>query len=705
MATRDLTRLFSPRSVAVYGSKWADYVIEQCGRLGYSGQIWRVHPTRDECFRSAAELPGVPDAAFLGVRRDLTIDELARLRAVGLGGAVCFASGFIEAGDGNGFVSALSQAAGEIPFLGPNCYGFINYFDRVALWPDQLAPRHCDKGVAIVAQSGTLSITLMGQRRSLPIGYVITLGNQQNLTAADIISFVCDDPRVSAIGLYLETIADVPAFVEAAKRARDMGKPIAAIKAGRSERARATALSHTGSLAGADRLHDALFDRLGIARCETLSSLVETLKLLHMFGPLANNSVFLIGASGGDAAMVGDVARDKAIDFNLPRGEKRRALRQAIGHDVPVNNPLDFGTRSWFDDEALRATFDAAMACEAALIGFVLDPPDESETDLTDYERVVRIYCECARRAGVRAALISSLPESLGKKLRELLLSFGVVPLQGLEESLEAIMLSSRTGGAWRHWRPPYIAVSSASTFSASYSSASTTSTSTSSAAIGFDAKFARTLTEAEAKSRLEAFGLDVPARLVVPWRQAGEAAQKIGLPVVVKALGADFAHKSEVGGVAINLDRLEDVESAAERLSGLSDRLIVERMISDGVAEFIVGAVRDPQFGFALTIGAGGIFTELLKDSATLLYPMDADLVRRCIDGLRVSRLLDGWRGGPAGDLDALVEAVLGIAGFVEESREELLELDINPLIVRPKGFGVAIVDALMVVRENKNV
>ena len=215
----NLQRLFSPKNIVVYGGQWSDYVVDQCQKLGFPGNLWRIHPSREDCFRDLSELPGVPDSAFLGVNRELTLSALKDLCLQGLGGAVLFASGFGEVENGTPFQEELDTIAGDLPFIGPNCYGFINFFDRVALWPDQVVGHPKDRGVAIISQSGTISITLMAQQRSLPVGYVISVGNQQRLAAEDLIKFCAEDERVSAIGLYLEGIRNVSKFLKAVEQA------------------------------------------------------------------------------------------------------------------------------------------------------------------------------------------------------------------------------------------------------------------------------------------------------------------------------------------------------------------------------------------------------------------------------------------------------------------------------------------------------
>ena len=672
----NLDRLFRPETVAVYGGKWSDYVVEQCAKLGFPGELWRVHPMREGCYRSAAELPGAPDSAFLGINRELTVQEFAALRERGLGGAVVFAAGFSEEADGAEWARKLDAAAGDLPFIGPNCYGFANFFDRVALWPDQVTAPSVERGIAFIGQSGTLSITVMEQRRSLPMGYVLTVGNQQRLAAEDLIRYCAADERVSAIGLYLEGILDLPKFVDAVDHARKLGKPIALVKAGRSQQAQAVAMTHTGALTGSDALHDALFERLGIARCDTLSSLVETLKLLHCFGPLPSKRILVLGASGGDMVMASDSARPLDLDFApLPETE-HNTLRSTVGERVKLRNPFDIQTATWFDYPKLREMFRVLLRCNYGLVAFMLDPQDDTLTDTASFDRAIDTLLEVAPEGAGHAALLSSLPESLSKTTREKCLRAGVVPLQGLAESLEAVHHAARIRQVWEEWFPPKLHPP-----------------------IPADASV-RTLTEAEAKELLAQHGFALPQGRLVSAKDAPDAAAALGFPVVVKAVAPELPHKTERGGVALNLRSVQEVADAVSGMSGLAESFLVEEMITDGVAELILGVSVDPQFGPALTLGAGGIFTELLRDSVSLLLPLSEKQVRRAIRSLRVNALLQGWRGQPQGDTEALVESVLTLAEFVEAHGDCLTEVDLNPLIVRPQGKGVVAVDALLRMR-----
>src|ERR1700736_2912967 len=349
MPPADLHRLIAPRSIALIGAGvWTDAVAAGNIAIGYSGALWRVHPTRRSTaavtyYPSLADLPGVPDAAFIAVPNHEAPGVAGALAAHGTGGFVCFSAGFSETGTeaGNLLTRELVGNAGALPFLGPNCYGFVNFFDQVAMMPDQIVGPPVERGVALICQSGTIGLALMFNHRSLPIGCLLSVGNQTRLAVEDLIEHLCDDARVTAFGLYLEGIKDPGRFARAAALARAAGKPIAVIKSGRTAAAARTAHSHTGSLAGADEVFEAFCRQAGIARCDTLGTLCETLKLFHMGGPLAGRKVLVMGASGGDMAMTADVSRAMELDF-APLPETRAdTLRGILTERVTLANPLD----------------------------------------------------------------------------------------------------------------------------------------------------------------------------------------------------------------------------------------------------------------------------------------------------------------------------------------------------------------------------
>jgi acetate---CoA ligase (ADP-forming) len=686
MSAGDLKRLLAPRSIALIGGTWADHAAAASRAIGFAGELWRVHPVRESTaaqryFRSVQELPAAPDAAFVAAPAREVPGIAAALAAGGAGGFVCFAAGFSETAspEGERLTGELLAAAAGLPFLGPNCYGLINFFDGAALWPDQVVGARCKRGVALICQSGTIALNLLFNQRSLPIGLVLTVGNQTRLAAEDLIEVLSADARVSAFGLYVEGIADAGRFARAAAAARAAGKPIALVKTGRTESAARTARTHTGALAGADAAFDAFCAQAGIARCESLATLCETLKLFHCGGPLAGRRVLLMGASGGDMAMTADAARNLGLEFPAPPAETAARLTDILGDRVSIANPFDFQTGVWFDRPRLRAMFAAAQRAGYDLVGFMIDCPPPAAADAAAYLDAIEEFTQALPGAPTRGAVISSLPESLPAATRERCLNEGVVPLQGQRAALEAMDLAGGVGAAWE--RGPAVALLKPQRPRVA----------------------ARSLAEHDGKAALAAYGVRVPRSAVVRPPDAAAAAQALGFPVVIKAAGAALEHKSEAGAVLLNIGSVAQAGDAARRLARLSDTLLVEEMVTDGVAEVLIGMSVDAQFGQLLVLGAGGVLAELLRDTVTLLPPFSAAAIAAALARLKLWKLLGGFRGRPAADVGALIDTALACAHYAEANLESLVELDINPVIVRPAGSGAVAVDALIRLAEER--
>jgi acetyl-CoA synthetase len=684
-----LKRLLAPRSIALVGGVWADPVAAGSRAIGYEGQLWRVHPSRPSSaetpyYRSIDELPGAPDATFLAAPASEAPAIAAALVRRGAGGFVCFAAGFSETGtdEGQALSRQLVTSAGELPFFGPNCYGFINFFEGAALWPDQVVGTRRERGVALICQSGTIALSLSFNHRSVPIGYVITVGNQTCLALEDLIELLADDPRVSAFGLYIEGIQNVDRFAHAAARARDAGKPIALVKAGRTEMAARTARSHTGALAGADVAFDAYCRQAGIARCETLATMCETLKVLHLGGPLAGRRTLIMGASGGDMAMTADVSRHLGLDFAAIAPDSLQRIRQIVGPRVTIANPFDFHTHLWFDRPGMRNLFGAVQQAGYHSVGFMVDTPPADQADPASYVAAIEEFIAADPASASRRAVICSLPESMSATIREQCLAGGVVPLQGQREALEALDLAASIGETWDRGGRVQLCKPERE--------------------LGADTRVTDgdMLAEHEAKAAIAGFGVPIPQRRLVASSDPAlvvEAAESIGYPVVIKATGRNLQHKSDLGGVVLNVRSAPEATAAAQRLAALSDTLLVEQMVTDGVAEILIGITVDAQFGQLLVLGAGGTMTELLKDTVALLPPFTPRGIHDALERLSVARLLAGYRGKPAADVAALVEVALACTRYAESQRNHLLELDLNPVIVRPTGRGAIAVDALI--------
>ncbi|MGO7199937.1 acetate--CoA ligase family protein [Rhizobium ruizarguesonis] len=680
MMPRPLDRLLRPQTIAVFGGREARRVIEQCDRMGFAGEIWPVHPKLDEvlgrsCYRSVSDLPSAPDAAFVGVNRTLTVEIVRSLSEAGAGGAVCYASGFSEAtaelSDGAELQQALLDAAGDMPILGPNCYGLINGLDGALLWPDQHGMQRIERGVAILTQSSNIAINLTMQTRGVPIAYVVTAGNQAQTSLADVACALIDDPRVTAVGLHVEGFGDLSALERLAAMARRTRKPVVVLKVGRSEQAKRAAVSHTASLAGSDAVADAVLARLGLGRVQTLPALLETLKLLHVAGPLASHSISSMSCSGGEASLMADAAVGRNVEFAALQPQQLPRLRRVLGEMVTLSNPLDYHTFVWGDLARQTEAFSAMFEGGYALNLVVLDFPRGDRCDASEWAMTADAVMTAAAATGALAGLLATLPENMPEPIADRLMANGIIAFCGIDETITAAEVAAGIGQAWD--RPPPLPLLD----------------------VSFMDGEIETLTEADAKAELAAFGLPIPRGLLASSPdQAAEQAERLGFPVVLKALG--IAHKTEAGAVVLNLKDTQAVSNAAAAMPPNAGYL-VEKMVDPPVAELIVGAIRDPVFGLSLTLGAGGIFVELLEDSIILPLPATKTDIHAAISRLKLAKLIYGYRGRPKGDLEAAVGAVSAAADYVVRNAASLEELDINPLMVLPEGLGVAAVDALI--------
>jgi len=687
---RNLRRLLRPRHVAIVGGQAMADSIRRCADTGFTGEIWVVNPKYPElggrkCYASIADLPEAPDATFIAVPREATIEILRQLNARGAAGAICYAAGYTEVGgEGVALQAEFIEAAGDLAVVGPNCYGLLNFVDGICLWPTGALGHQVATGCALVMQSGNLALNLSRNDRSVPFAYVISSGNQAILSAADYVDALADDPKVTAIGLYLEGIKDVPAFSRAAAKALRRGKPLVALKAGNSELGAQFAMSHTGSLAGSDKMYDSLFERLGIIRVHSVPQLLETLKLVSTAGLPKGDRLAVFTCSGGECLLTADLCDELGIPLPGFSTDQADDLRAQLPVFATVSNPLDYNTSLWGHEDLLikcfstvmRGDFDAGML----VIDFATDSP---ETEAACMAGVRALLKSCAQH-GKMPIVTSTLSELLPAHARAEVIAAKGAPMQGLEEALNAFAAVHRFAQ-----RKAKVASAAIPTTPAA-------------------GKTRRMLSEVEGKKLLASFGLAVPESRVIAPADAAMAAEALGFPVVLKVAEPLIAHKTEAGAVAINLKSTADVETALARMEksvaaylkgGRIERVLVERMVDDVVAELIVGVQRDPQFGLALVVGAGGILVELVEDAAMLLLPTSAEEVEAALRRLKIAKLLSGYRGKPAADMTALVKSIMAIAAFAEANRGKLLELDVNPLMVR--ADGAVAVDALVVFGE----
>lgn len=664
----DLARLLNPRSVAVIGGAPAAAVVRQCQKLGYTGEIWPVHPKKSDmhgvaCFPTLADLPGVPDAAFVAVNRHLTIDAVAQLRTLGAGGAVCYASGFAESGDVDLQV-ALLEAAGDMSILGPNCYGYVNALDGVALWPDEHGCTRVERGVGIISQSGNVGLNLTLQQRGLNMAYMVTVGNQAGGGVEDVLESFVADHRVTAIGMFIEAIREPQRFADIAIAAVRAGKRIVALQTGKSEAGALIAASHTASLAGNRTAYAALFARCGVATVETPTELVETLKLLDHGGPLAGYRMASLSCSGGEASLVADLSETTSLTFSPFPDDQRSRIEATLTELVSVANPFDYHTFMWGDRAAMGATFGETMDGPHDATMLVLDAPPGGDQDPSTWITAAEAFADAADRTHRRGVVVATMPECLSPEVRSSISARGIAPLQGLREALVALDRCAWLAAHAPQPRPAAVTAPAASVL----------------------------VDEQRAKERLGSLGVRVPRG-----ERAGRAdvlavASRVGYPVTLKGLG--LAHKSEAGAVALGLRDATALEVALAAMPESLTEFLVEETVTGIVAEVLVTVRRAAPLGWLITIGAGGVLTELWRDTQSLLAPTTTDEIRSAIERLRISAILAGYRGKPAGDVDALVAFVDHLQRVVVGTNA--VEVELNPVLVTTSG-AIA-VDALLI-------
>ena len=743
---RNLRRLLKPRHVAVIGGREAETVAGECARIGYRGPVWPVNPHRESigghrCFRAVEDLPQAPDAAFVAVPREAAIDTVARLVAMGAGGAVCHTAGFAETGaEGARLEAALVAAAGDLALIGPNCYGVINYLDRAALWPFAHGGACPGYGAAIVTQSGMLASDLTMSQRSVPFAFMASIGNQSVVTLADCVDVFGGYRGVRAIGLHIEEIPDVAEFSAAVRKAVDAGIPVVALRTGVSEIGARLTASHTGALSGDDDLYQALFDRLGVIRVSTPAQLLETLKFLCVAGVPEGDRVAGLTCSGGAAAMLADYAQVVGLRFPPPSGRTAGRLAECLPHTATVSNPLDYTTPIWGMPEHVRPVFEAMFEdpFDVAVIvqDYPLDGLDESKDS---YLNDAREFVAATRAAGIPAAVCSTLPENVDRATREMLIAEGVAPMQGLRETLDAI-----AGAVWHGRRrermrreagpagaeagaaPP---IGAGCAFATEVEAGDRVEAEAGAAAgagvgvragagaeteagAGAAARLAGTgpvtsVDEHRAKRWLHGVGIPIPAGCVTGARDAPQAAASIGFPVAVKLVNEHLPHKTEAGAVVLGISSQAEVEAAVARIrAGVRrfdvdapvDRFLVERMVEPPLAELLVGVRTDPRFGLAMTLASGGVLTELVADAVTILLPASRADLEEALRRLRMSRLLDGLRGAVPANRAVVVDALSRLASRLCREDNDVVEVEVNPLFVLPDR--VCAVDALMRVR-----
>jgi acyl-CoA synthetase (NDP forming) len=697
--------LLRPKSVAIVGA--SDKVgpgfnaWNALQHVGYGGEIHLVNPNKPELFgrttyKSLDDIPGEIDAAFVSVQAGSVL-EVAR-QAIGkkAGGLAILSSGFGEAGEAGARAQrdliALAEAHG-LAVCGPNCLGLLNFSGSSALFGTSL-PDQVERGrVAAIVQSGSIGIALLNAARGLGLSYLITSGNEAVTTAADYLECILDEDEVGTVILFAEQIKKPQKFIAMVGRARELGKPVIVLKSGRSEKSQAAVMAHTGAVAGSVEACDAALRAAGAIQVLSLDELIETAVLVSTVpSPPRRRGVGVLSLSGGEIALALDAADEARVE--LPSAKPVEAcLARLLPEFANIANPLDLTWAGLYDPEVARGCARALGSHPdvGALVLLQDAPKGLGPQQAGRYARLLASVAAGARDIGLPLVAVSNLSGEIHPDLAAAAQTAGVPYLRGTGEGFSAL-------GRYARWAagPPRPAARPHDGAAKALARARLD-------AIGN----ARMPAEHEGREILAAYGLDGPReRLAASLDEAVAAAESIGFPVVLKCLVAGLIHKTEAGLVQVGLRSADELTAAAqcmlaraEAVGGPVLGLLVQEQVK-AVAELLVGARIDPDFGPLVVVGAGGILVELYRDVAVRLAPIDEDEALEALRSTRAADLLDGFRGKPRGDTTAAARAVSAVSRFAAEFADTILEVEVNPLAILPEGEGSKALDCALLLR-----
>jgi acyl-CoA synthetase (NDP forming) len=702
-----LERLLRPRSIAIVGA--SDKVgpgfnaVKALEFVGFDGAVHLVNPNRPELlgrktFRTLAEVPGPIDAVFVAISHELVLDVVKQAAAKKAGGLAILSSGFGES-DESGIAAqrelAQIAAAHDLAVCGPNCLGFLNFAGRTALFGTSLPERADRGGIAAILQSGSVGIALLNAARGLGLSHLITSGNEAVTTTPDYMEALIEDPDVKVIVTFLEQLRKPRKFIEVARRARALGKPVIVLKTGRGERSREAAMAHTGAVAGSDEVCDAAFRAAGVMRVDSLDEMLEAAMLASAIArPPRGDGVAVMSLSGGEIGLALDVVDAAGIKL-APIAAARAEIASLLPEFAHISNPLDLTWAGLYDASVSRRIAHAwGSQDDVGLLVLLQDAPSGlGMQQATRYSNLLKAVAEGAHEVNVPLVAVSNLAGEPHPTFACVARQHMVPCLRGTQEGFTAI-------GQFTRWaaQPPRDADRIEKGEPARQAAARLD-------ALGG----ARLPAEHEARGILAAYGVTGPReRMARNAEEAMAAASEIGFPVVLKGVVENLLHKSDVGLVKVDLRSADEVREAAaamlERARGLgrTEGLLVQQMLSP-VAEILVGARVDAEFGPIIVVGAGGVLVELYKDVSIRLAPVDEATAREMIAETRASKLLAGWRGKPEGDVAAAAKIVAALSRFIAEFVDRVAEVEINPLAVFADGKGCSALDCLIVPQDWK--
>lgn len=703
---RNLSPLLNPKNIAIVGASEKHgsagrLVIENLHFLRYQGEIFAINPKNETilghpCYKNLESVGKPIDMVAILIGAPHVMSILEQMKQFNIPACWCLASGFSESGsEGKKLQKEISSYCRDnnILLCGPNCIGVANMADKYAAFSVAINPNLRAGGVSAVMQSGAI---LMGLANSARFGfrYLISAGNQAVLDVSDYIGYLTTDPETKVIIAFVEGIPDAQKFINSVRAAYKAGIPVLILKVGRSEGAQRAVQAHTGSLAGSDAVLDAVLKKEGVIRLNSLDELVEAAELFVASPLPESDGVGLLSLSGGQIGLVEDLSQGLNLNFSKLNDETLTALHQILPTFSTIANPVD----AWGNGD-LEKTYPGCVSAVASqsdigLIAMSRDTPlGAAEREVEQSLRIAESAVQVKKENKKAVLMFSNFSGNFDTKVENYLRDEGVPYLQGTQEALQAI----HTFEEYAAFRRRPAAEIGKNPISASK-------------LVEWKKRFHEStepLTETESRSLLSAYGIQGPHETVASTKEvAADEAEKIGFPVVLKILSPDIQHKTECGGVKVGLQTRQDVRDAFDQIIDSAhaykpdariDGVIIQEMISSDSIEVILGVINDPAFGPVVVFGSGGILVELVKDSALAIPPLSSEEATRMVNQTRGSKLLKGYRGKPASDVTALVDAIVSLSFFAVDFTDEISALDVNPLMVLPDGKGVRAVDILI--------
>jgi acetate---CoA ligase (ADP-forming) len=712
---RDLAPLMRPKSVAVIGASQrppaagsareprGNRVIRNLRNFGYPGRIVAVNPKYSEvmdcpCYPDLAAIPEPPDCVVLAVPNRHVPDLLESAAEAGVRAGVVFAAGFAEIGvEGKRRQARLEALSKERDFLicGPNCYGMLNVFGKIPLFASPIPQGFLAGPVGLVSQSGGLSTTIANAlmlNRHVGLSHIVSCGNQAGVTVEEYFNYFIDDENTRLVAAFVEGFKQPAKLMAVAQKALEHNKPLIILKGGRSEVSQRAAATHSGSLAGAAEVIDAAFRQTGIVQVRTLNELIDTVSLFscETFVKRHNGGrrIGVLSGSGGECTLVSDAAMNVGLEVPELSDNVKARLPEVVPDFGNLTNPLD-GTGAMYDDDKIFPRLLGALIEDKNIdiVTVNLEANDPRPKELKSGNRFSRAIADVAAGSDKPIAIFSSVVG--GPVDPEILLplrSAGVPLMEGAECAMNSLRYLADYCQFRETWQARH---------------------QKDAASVSLHPKLPSGILPTEAAFRLlESFGIPaVPTLFARDAEEAAAAAERIGFPVALKIESAQISHKSDVGGVALGLSTSAEVRDAFRRLHELVTAklptaeisgVVVQRMAPEGV-EMIIGIKRDPLFGPVIVCGFGGVLVELLKDVAIGIPPLSRQQAHGLLDGLRGRPLLTGLRGKPSADVDALCDTIGRVSQLAVSLGDQLLALDINPLVVHANKGGVVAVDALV--------